>query len=78
MFFTVRDNWGQLWPRSYYDSIHASFRRTVRELLWNEQFGVWFDYDLRQERPRKQYYPSNLAPLWHIGNGCEHQAHQLF
>nr|XP_017194145.2 trehalase-like [Oryctolagus cuniculus] len=33
-------------------------------LLWHEDKGAWFDYDLENQKKNHEFYPSNLAPLW--------------
>lgn len=32
--------------------------------MWNEQEGMWLDYDLKTKTSRNYFYGSNLAPLW--------------
>jgi alpha,alpha-trehalase len=32
--------------------------------LWNEEEGIWLDYDLTTKSSRKYFYTSNFAPLW--------------
>ncbi|CAJ0574228.1 unnamed protein product, partial [Mesorhabditis spiculigera] len=32
-------------------------------LLWNEEAGVWQDYDMAQKAHRNDFYPSNVYPL---------------
>ncbi|KAF5284958.1 hypothetical protein FQA39_LY16913 [Lamprigera yunnana] len=51
-------------------------RKAIREVLWNDQDSVWYDYDIDLSRPRKKFYPSNLTPLWSM---CfdEAESHQL-
>ena len=34
------------------------------QVLWSEEDGVWYDYDLLNGERRRHFYPSNLAPLW--------------
>lgn len=35
------------------------------QLLWNEEEGIWLDYDLKKGTSRRnKFYASNLAPLW--------------
>lgn len=34
------------------------------QLLWNEEEGIWLDYDLTTKSSRKYFYTSNFAPLW--------------
>ena len=34
------------------------------QVLWNDEKGAWFDYDLINQVQRPYFYASNLAPLW--------------
>ena len=36
----------------------------VEALLWNEEKGAWFDYNLRTNSTHTGFYASNLAPIW--------------
>lgn len=36
----------------------------LSQVLWNEEKGAWFDYNLINKVQRSNFYPSNLAPLW--------------
>lgn len=36
----------------------------LKAVLWDEEKGVWFDYDLENRKKNREFYPSNLAPLW--------------
>lgn len=33
-------------------------------VLWNEEKGAWFDYDLKNEKSRSYFAPTNLSPLF--------------
>ncbi|EFX63003.1 hypothetical protein DAPPUDRAFT_308726 [Daphnia pulex] len=33
-------------------------------VLWNEEEGVWLDYDMLNSRSRNYFYASNISPLW--------------
>jgi alpha,alpha-trehalase len=33
-------------------------------VLWNEEQGIWLDYDLTNNLQRPYFYASNIAPLW--------------
>uniref|UniRef100_A0A8D8LCN1 Trehalase n=1 Tax=Cacopsylla melanoneura TaxID=428564 RepID=A0A8D8LCN1_9HEMI len=48
----------------YYKNIAKRFLIGIEAVLWCEEVGMWFDYDMRNEKPRKLFYPSNFAPLW--------------
>ena len=44
-----------------------SLQDAIESVLWNEEKGCWFDYDMKNGRQRSKkpnFYPSNLAPLW--------------
>ncbi|XP_058145162.1 trehalase [Dasypus novemcinctus] len=36
----------------------------LNAILWDEEKGAWFDYDLENGKKNQEFYPSNLAPLW--------------
>lgn len=36
----------------------------VNEVLWNEELGIWTDYDLINNKSRPYFSPTNFAPLW--------------
>lgn len=36
----------------------------IDHVLWDEEEGVWFDYDAKTKEHRRMFYPSNLAPLY--------------
>lgn len=36
----------------------------VEAVLWNQEDGIWYDYDTINNKPRKYFVPTNLAPLW--------------
>lgn len=40
------------------------YLQAIQEVLWNEEAGVWLDYDLINQKPRPYFVPTNLAPLW--------------
>lgn len=48
----------------YYAKIAAQLQLGIDNVLWNEEEGIWFDYDAKNNRPRSTFYPSNLAPLY--------------
>ena len=33
-------------------------------MLWNEEQGIWLDYDYSNNIQRPYFYASNVAPLW--------------
>ncbi|XP_030750479.1 trehalase-like [Sitophilus oryzae] len=36
----------------------------IQLILYNTEDGIWYDYDTELQSPRKDFYPSNFAPLW--------------
>ncbi|XP_063167565.1 trehalase isoform X2 [Candoia aspera] len=45
----------------------AAWKQRVAALtavLWNDDAGVWLDYNLLRQRHNRAFYPSNLSPLW--------------
>ncbi|KAK4878296.1 hypothetical protein RN001_010802 [Aquatica leii] len=47
------------WAKFYHD-----WRVAMDVVFWDEDDGVWHDFDYALKRRRKGFYPSNLAPLW--------------
>ncbi|VVC44697.1 Hypothetical protein CINCED_3A004273 [Cinara cedri] len=48
----------------HYNEIGNRFQIGINALLWNEEEGIWLDYDLTTKSSRKYFYTSNFAPLW--------------
>lgn len=40
------------------------WQKLIDQVLWNEEDGVWYDYDIKLQKHRKYFFPSNVAPLW--------------
>lgn len=36
----------------------------IQEVFWNEEAGVWLDWNLQTNAPRDYFVPTNLSPLW--------------
>ncbi|ELR55388.1 Trehalase, partial [Bos mutus] len=47
-----------------YRNLRAERMAALKDVLWDEDKGVWFDYDLENEKKNLEFYPSNFAPLW--------------
>ncbi|RCN32820.1 alpha,alpha-trehalase, partial [Ancylostoma caninum] len=47
------------WYRNKYNALLLD----IHDLFWNQNEGVWFDYDLKMEKQRTEFYPSNVFPL---------------
>lgn len=48
----------------YYTKVAAQYQLAIDNVLWNEEEGMWFDYDTKNSRLRNVFYPSNVAPLY--------------
>jgi alpha,alpha-trehalase len=55
---------GDLEKSQYYQDVAEQWKAAVTAVHWNENIGTWLDYDMRNNKPREYFYPSNLAPLW--------------
>ncbi|CAH1958814.1 unnamed protein product [Acanthoscelides obtectus] len=42
----------------------AEWKEAITRVLYNEEDGVWYDYDLKLGKHRKFFFASNLTPLW--------------
>ena len=49
---------------NYFNQIATDLIEAMDEVLWNEEDGIWYDFDILNSIPRKYYSPSNLVPLW--------------
>lgn len=42
----------------------ANLLEAIEAVLWSEEDGAWYDYDILNSKPRKYFSASNLSPLW--------------
>ncbi|CAG0882251.1 unnamed protein product [Cyprideis torosa] len=49
---------------THYEELHEEFRNAIENLLWDEEQGTWFDYDLESKSRRPSFYLSMAFPLW--------------
>lgn len=47
-----------------YETKAQKFYVGIQAVLWNEEAGTWFDYDMINAKPRNYFVPTNLSPLW--------------
>ncbi|XP_068146581.1 LOW QUALITY PROTEIN: trehalase-like [Drosophila tropicalis] len=47
-----------------YQDIACDLAKAIRDVLWNEECGIWLDYDLANQKPRPYFSVSNFFPLW--------------
>ena len=52
-----------------------NFRTAIDEVMWNDEKGSWFDYDLINNKQREFFLASNVAPLW---ANCYKYIRQIF
>ncbi|XP_055854744.1 trehalase-like [Episyrphus balteatus] len=60
--FYLLDNNGE--KSAEYEGKAARILEAIQAVLWNEEAGVWLDYDLINKKPRNYFVPTNLSPLW--------------
>ncbi|KZS20820.1 Trehalase [Daphnia magna] len=49
--------------RLYHDK-YVEWKTAIQQVLWNEDQGIWLDYDISNNVQRSYFYASNIAPLW--------------
>ncbi|XP_062995099.1 trehalase [Elgaria multicarinata webbii] len=47
-----------------FQAAHEQRVAAVQAVLWDDQAGVWLDYNLLRQRRNQAFYPTNLTPLW--------------
>lgn len=47
-----------------YGILADQWRSSIQAVLWDDEDGIWYDYDFRDNVFRKYFYSSNVAPLW--------------
>lgn len=46
--------------------------KAIESVHWNEEVGVWLDYDLINKKSRNYFVPTNLSPLWTMAYNRNH------
>ncbi|OXA45583.1 Trehalase [Folsomia candida] len=49
---------------AYYGNKADELKTAIHQVLWDEGTGSWYDYDYVRGTTRKDFYTSNLTPLW--------------
>lgn len=49
---------------AHWEFLAKQWRDGIEQVLWHEEDGIWYDYDIQNSKPRQYFFPSNLAPLW--------------
>lgn len=47
-----------------YAKHEESFREGIDKVLWNEEDGTYYDFDLQNKQQRKSFFVTNVAPFW--------------
>ncbi|GLV34473.1 Trehalase [Carabus blaptoides fortunei] len=55
---------GNLYKAKQWERQAIAVQTAITSVLWNEQAGVWQDFDLKLKKHRDFFYVSNVAPLW--------------
>lgn len=48
----------------FWNEKYKYWQKAIAKILWDDQDGIWYDYDSLAEKPRRLFFPSNVAPLW--------------
>lgn len=43
---------------------YSSWEKSIKSVFYDNQDGIWYDYDINSCKSRKRFYLSNFAPLW--------------
>lgn len=46
-----------------YDILGKELKNAIQAVMWNDEDGIWYDYDLVKRQHRKRFYPSDVFPL---------------
>ncbi|XP_055907519.1 trehalase-like [Eupeodes corollae] len=60
-FYSMADNAEKSMKYMFYAK---QILEAIDAVLWNEDAGVWLDYDLINKKSRNYFVPTNLSPLW--------------
>ncbi|XP_055853800.1 trehalase-like isoform X2 [Episyrphus balteatus] len=60
-FYTMSNNVAK---SGEYERKAKEILEAINAVLWNEEAGVWLDYDMLNNKPREYFCPTNLFPLW--------------
>ncbi|XP_076275803.1 trehalase-like isoform X2 [Rhynchophorus ferrugineus] len=48
----------------YWQDKAEEWKINIEKVLYNTEDGIWYDYDLKLNKPRRHFAASNFAPLW--------------
>ncbi|KAL3272825.1 hypothetical protein HHI36_014284 [Cryptolaemus montrouzieri] len=49
---------------AYWLSVFDLWKSDMHQTLYNEEDGIWYDYDTSTKSSNRKFYVSNFAPLW--------------
>nr|CAH7712482.1 unnamed protein product [Callosobruchus chinensis] len=49
---------------AHWEKYANEWKEAINKVLYNEEDGVWYDYDLKLGKHRRYFFASNLTPLW--------------
>ena len=55
---------GQTDKADEFEKHENTFRTGIDQVLWNEEDGTYYDYDLTNQQQRKAFFVTNVAPFW--------------
>jgi len=55
---------GQTDKADEFEKHEETFRTGIDQVLWNEEDGTYYDYDLTNQQQRKAFFVTNVAPFW--------------
>ncbi|NP_001291906.1 trehalase isoform X1 [Bactrocera dorsalis] len=58
------DKAGNTAKSAEYEAKAARILEAIQAVHWNEEAGVWLDYDMINQKPRNYFVPTNLSPLY--------------
>lgn len=65
---------GNFYKSKQWERQASSVQAAINSVLWNEEAGVWQDFDMKLKKHRDYFYVSNLAPLWvNVGDVTRHE-----
>lgn len=56
---------------------NMKFQSALQKVFFNEEDSIWYDYDTTLKQHRKEFYVSNLSPLWVKAQGINFNPDKL-
>lgn len=55
---------GDIRKANEYENKANEWKTMINEVLYDVESGSWFDYDIKRHELRKDFYATNIVPLW--------------